>query len=113
MDGFANGADTAGDRNERGRFVVGNNAHRNGRDRKSARLLAKFEQLAGAYEGGINALSVIDAGRLRLAAKHLLIAEDTTDPNQCTRSTRAAEMLLVRIKPKETLLPTLDELLAE
>jgi hypothetical protein len=59
------------------------------------------------------ALSAVDAGRIALAAKHLVIAETTKDPTICVRSTRTAEMLLSRIKPEEVLLPTLEELLAE
>jgi hypothetical protein len=111
MVGMTNGGIT--DRDRFGRFRHDNNARRNGVEAKAARLNAKVEELASEFEGGLSALSAIDAGRLRLAAKHILTAEDSRDPTVATRATRVAELLLSRIKPKEVPLPTLQELLAE
>jgi hypothetical protein len=103
---------TVSDRDRHGRFVTGNNAHRNGATAKAVRLAAKIEELASEYEGGLSALSAADAARLRLAAKHYCTAETTNDSNQCTRSTRAAELLLAKIKPKEPPLRTVQQLIA-
>jgi hypothetical protein len=107
------GETSAADRNGRGgrRFVRGNDARRVGLARKAARLAAKAEELAAEY-GGLVALSAADAGRIRLAAKHLIVAEDVNDPATCVRSTRTAEMLLARIRRPEEVLPSLQEYLA-
>jgi hypothetical protein len=113
MDGAAHGTATDSDRDRHGRFKRGNNAHRNGATAKAARLAAKVEELASEYEGGLSALSAVDASRLRLAAKHILTAEDSRDPTVATRATRVAELLLSRIRPREAPLPSLQELLAE
>ncbi|MGO8925127.1 MAG: hypothetical protein ACLQF4_19585 [Xanthobacteraceae bacterium] len=100
---------TSSDRGRHGYFALGNSVARRGREAKLARILAKTEELAGQF-GGMLALSAVDRGRAQLAAKHLIIAEDAHDPTVCVRSTRAAELLLSRIKPHEAPLPTLEEL---
>jgi hypothetical protein len=92
---------TITDRNARGRFVHGNDAARHGRTAKVARLQAKAEELASQFEGGLSALSPVDAGRIRLAAKNLLIAETSSDANEVTRCARAGEFLLAKVKPPE------------
>jgi hypothetical protein len=93
-----------------GKFLPGNNAHRAGAAAKAARLEAKITELASEFEGALSALSAADAGRLKLAAKHFLIAEDSRDPNECTRSTRTGELLLSKIKPREAPVLSLEEL---
>jgi len=104
MDGGFTGRDGAG------RFTTGNGIARRGRDAKLARIHAKVEELAREFDGGISALSAVDVGRLKLAAKHLIIAEDTPNATLCVRSTRTAELLLMRIRPKAPRVPTLREL---
>jgi hypothetical protein len=98
------------DRGRHGYFSRGNDVARRGREAKAARISALAIELASSY-GGFEALNLIDANRVRLAAKLFITAEDCRDPNQCTRSTRAAELLLSKIAPKEAPLPSLQELL--
>jgi hypothetical protein len=103
MDGMANGAATDHDR--LGRFRRGNNA----RSAKQLKIAAKVEMLRHEYFpcGGE---TIIDANRLHLAAKHFIIAETARDPTVCVRSTRTAEYLLAKIKPREEPVPTLEEM---
>lgn len=93
-DGLQNGAAT--DHDQRGRFRPGNNA----RFSRQLKVQAKAEELRRAYfpNGGDD---VLDGNRLRLAAKHLIIAEVCTDPEVCVRSTRAAELLLSKLSKVE------------
>jgi hypothetical protein len=101
MHGSAIGAATDRDPHT-GRFAPGNNA-------RLAKQLKKVEQLRQEYFpcGGE---TIMDANRLKLAAKHYVIAEDTLDPTVCVRSTRTAEYLLAKIKRPEEPLPSLEEL---
>jgi len=98
------------DRDRAGRFATWNRVAQSCRVSKLARIHAKIEELAREFDGGISALSAVDAGRLKLAAKHLIIAEDTPNATLCVRSTRTAELLLMRIRPKAPRVPTLREL---
>jgi hypothetical protein len=90
----------ANDRGAHGRFARGNNVARRGRETKLARIQRKIEELSHEFDGGLSALSAVDVGRLKLAAKHMIIAEDTPNATLCVRSTRTAELLLMRIQPK-------------
>jgi len=100
----------ANDRGPHGYFAHGNDVAQRGRESKLARIHRKIEELSQEFDGGMSAFSAVDAGRLKLAAKHLIIAEDTRDPTLCVRSTRTAELLLMRIRPKAPRIPTLREL---
>src|SRR6516225_5368087 len=62
------------------------------------RIAAKAEMLRNEYfpRGG---WTVMDAERLRLAAKHYVTAETCRDPIVAQRATRVAEFLLSKIKP--------------
>jgi hypothetical protein len=100
----------ANDRGPHGYFAHGNSVAARGRQAKLVRLAAKIEELSREFDGGMSALSAVDVSRLKLAAKHMLIAEDTTNATLCVRSTRTAELLLMRIRPKAPRIPTLREL---
>jgi hypothetical protein len=52
----------------------------------------------------------MDAERLQLAARHLVIAERARDPVVAQRSVRVAEYLLSKLKREEEPLPSLKEL---
>jgi hypothetical protein len=106
MHGAANGR--AADHDRLGRFTRGNNA----RAAKATKIVTKTEELRREFFpcGGE---SVMDANRLRLAAKHYVDAETCRDPIVAQRATRCAEYLLSKIKREEPPLPTLEELLAE
>ena len=96
------------DRDGLGRFKCGNNA----RDAKLIRIAAKAEELRREYFPG-GGETVMDADRIMLAAKHYVIAKDTSDPDECVRSTRTYEYLLAKLRREEAPLPTVEELLAE
>ena len=57
--------------------------------------------------GGCTAM---DAERLQLAARHLVIAQSARDPVVAQRSVRVAEYLLLKLKREEEPLPSLKEL---
>ena len=101
----------ANGRTDHGRFARGNDIARRAREAKAVRIAARADELASRF-GGFEALEPIDAGRVRLAARHFVTAEVTHNLNQSIRATRVAEMLLARIRPKEAPLPSLRELLA-
>ena len=103
MHGEPHGVLTNHDRS--GRFTRGNNA----RDAKLIRIAAKAEELQREFfpSGGE---TVMDANRLRLAARHFVTAETHRDPVVAQRATRIAEFLLSKIKRPEEPLPTLEEL---
>lgn len=103
MNGEPHGIATNHDR--LGRFTRGNKA----RSAKLIRIMAKAEELRREYFpcGGE---SIMDGNRLRLAARHYVIAETARDPVVSQRSTRCAEYLLSKIKREEEPLPTLKEL---
>jgi len=93
------------DRDELGRMRRGHNP----RTSNLIRIAAKAEMLRNEYfpRGG---WTVMDAERLRLAAKHYVTAETCRDPIVAQRATRVAEFLLSKIKREEPPLPTLKEL---
>jgi len=64
---------TVSDRGPHGYFAPGNSIARRGRESKLARIHAKIEELSHEFDGGLSALSAVDASRLKLAAKHLII----------------------------------------
>ena len=96
------------DRDRHGRFKRGNNA----RDAKLIRIMAKAEELRHEYFpcGGE---TLMDANRLRLAAKYYVDAECCRDLVVSQRAVRCAEYLLSKIKREEEPLPLLDEMLAK
>jgi hypothetical protein len=65
---------------------------------KRERIAAKLDELVAEYfpNGGY---SVMDGNRLRLAARHFVIAESARDPNVSVRSVRTAEYLLNKLRP--------------
>ena len=105
MDGAVHGVPADRDP-QTGRFKRGNNA----RDARLIKILAKAEELRREYFpcGGE---SVMDGNRLRLAARHYVVAESVRDPVVSQRSIRVAEYLLSKIRREEAPLPLLDDLL--
>ena len=77
--------------------------------RKTDRIAAKLDELTAEYfpAGG---WSIMDAERLQLVARHLVIAESARDPVVAQRSTRCAELLLSKVKREEEPMPSLAEL---
>jgi hypothetical protein len=96
------------DRDELGRMKRGYNP----RVSKLTRIAVKLEELRHELfpNGGE---SVMDANRLRLAAKHYVTAETCRDPIVVQRATRCFEYLVAKITRQEEPLPTIDELLAQ
>jgi hypothetical protein len=98
-------------RDARGRFLPGITGNPHGARINRQKLQAKLAELRAVYDHG--ALSVMDLNRLELAAKHLIIASKTRDPNTSVRSTNAAERLLAKVEQRPVEKPkTLDELIA-
>jgi hypothetical protein len=69
--------------------------------------MAKAEQLRREYFS-CGGETIMDANRLRLAAEHYCIAEDTRDATESVRSTRAAEYLLAKIQRHDEPVPSLE-----
>ena len=82
-------------RDKRGRILPGNNS----RTIKQARIAARLEELRAEYDPAGTA-GAVDQNRLRLAAMHYIIAETASDPTVSVRSTRTAEYLLAKLRPR-------------
>jgi hypothetical protein len=95
------------DRDGLGRYKRGFNS----RKATQVRIAAKAEELMREYFpcGGC---TVMDASRLKLAARHYVTAETARDPVVSQRATRCAEYLLSKVKRPEAPEPTLEEFLA-
>jgi hypothetical protein len=108
---LAGGYSALRQRDARGRYLPGVTGNPHGARINRQKLQAKLAELRAVYDHG--ALSVMDLNRLELAAKHLIIASKTRDPNTSVRSTNAAERLLSKIeRPVEKPRPqTIEELL--
>jgi len=85
------------ERDKLGRYKPGYSSRRV----KLERIAAKLEELRREFfpAGGESA---IDASRLRLAARHYIIAETARDPTVSVRSTRTAEYLLNKLSRSST-----------
>jgi hypothetical protein len=97
---------TVSDRDQQGRFTVGNDVHRSGARTKAARLVALYADLAADY-GGEDRLTA--AGRLLLeqAARLKLQAERARGSNDAVRLANAAARLLRKVTCKpEALTPS-------
>jgi hypothetical protein len=104
MDGIANGATT--DRDRSGRFIAGNAA----RDAKQRRIAEKIRQLNADYDAVTPAQRLM----LKIAAQNLDAAEVTRNATTRERSTNTALRCLRsiprRTKPKQSAVPSLQEL---